>query len=64
MGAQETVVRKESRYVVTPSLLHVTHNASAACVVYHWLTFPALLQGPPGNPGYQGQAGSPVSVSS
>lgn len=26
------------------------------------LAFPSLLQGPPGNPGYQGQAGSPVSV--
>lgn len=43
---------------------YVTHNACAAGLVYHWLTFLVLLQGPPGNPGYQGQAGTPVSVSS
>lgn len=35
-----------------------------ACVGYIWLKLSSLLQGPPGNPGYQGQAGLPVSISS
>lgn len=42
------------------------------CITLSWmlvldifgLKLSSLLQGPPGNPGYQGQAGLPVSISS